>query len=155
MSDHLYSLAIHNHSGYDAVIVAVLSHGIEGKIYGVDGTLVPVSQITSYFRGDRAKSLIGKPKIFFLQACRGGEFDAGVEETDGPADEKTEDELFKKFLDSNNSTDETDAYLGTLPVESDMLLAYATVPGYVSWRNSEKGSWFIQALVKVGPILKL
>ena len=45
--------------------------------------------------------------------------------------------------------DETDGggYQGALPTEADFILAYATVPGYVSWRNSEYGSWFIKAFV--------
>ena len=29
------------------------------------------------------------------------------------------------------------------------MLAYATVPGYVSWRNSANGSYFITALINV------
>lgn len=32
---------------------------------------------------------------------------------------------------------------------SDYLLAYSTIPGYVSWRNSASGSWFISTLVTV------
>ncbi len=35
------------------------------------------------------------------------------------------------------------------PLEADVLIAYATTPGYVSWRNSCKGSWFIQSLCEV------
>lgn len=30
-----------------------------------------------------------------------------------------------------------------------MLVAYSTVPGYVSWSNLQKGSWFVQAIVDV------
>ena len=41
------------------------------------------------------------------------------------------------------------ALLGALPAEADYLLAYATIPGYVSWRNNENGSWFVSALVNV------
>ena len=40
-------------------------------------------------------------------------------------------------------------FIGTLPTEADYLLAYATIPGYVSWRNNKNGSWFISALVNV------
>ena len=29
----------------------------------------------------------------------------------------------------------------TLPSEADFLFAYSTVPGYYSWRNSQRGSW--------------
>ncbi|CAF4426819.1 unnamed protein product, partial [Rotaria magnacalcarata] len=33
-----------------------------------------------------------------------------------------------------------------IPSEADFLLVYSTMPGYYAWRNSLKGSWFIQAL---------
>ncbi len=36
-----------------------------------------------------------------------------------------------------------------IPRHADVLIAYATTPGYVSWRNSLKGSWFVQALCQV------
>ena len=29
----------------------------------------------------------------------------------------------------------------SLPSEADFLYAYSTVPGYYSWRNSQRGSW--------------
>jgi hypothetical protein len=35
-----------------------------------------------------------------------------------------------------------------LPNEVDFVLAFSTLPGYASWRNSEKGSWFIEAFVQ-------
>ena len=35
------------------------------------------------------------------------------------------------------------------PIEADFLVAYATVPGYVSWRNSARGSWFIQSICEI------
>ncbi|MFH4978422.1 hypothetical protein AB6A40_005131 [Gnathostoma spinigerum] len=35
------------------------------------------------------------------------------------------------------------------PLEADVLVSYATAPGYVSWRNSMKGSWFIQSICEV------
>ncbi|RCN34148.1 hypothetical protein ANCCAN_20006 [Ancylostoma caninum] len=35
------------------------------------------------------------------------------------------------------------------PRESDFLIAYATPPTYVSWRNSLRGSWFVQAICEV------
>lgn len=48
--------------------------------------------------------------------------------------------------------DETDSGSSTstlVPAEADFLLAYSTVPGFVSWRNSDKGSWFVQALCEI------
>ena len=63
----------------------------------------------------------------------------GVEQTDGPGQEEPD-------------TDEIDAPGNnkiTLPIEADFMYAYSTVPGYYSWRNSVRGSWFIQAIVSV------
>ena len=37
----------------------------------------------------------------------------------------------------------------TIPLEADFMYAYSTVPGYYSWRNSFKGSWFVQAINSV------
>ena len=39
--------------------------------------------------------------------------------------------------------------IGTLPTGADCLLAYSTTPDCVSWRSSQKGSYFIQALSEV------
>ena len=37
-------------------------------------------------------------------------------------------------------------YVNKIPMEADFLIAYSTIAGYFSWRNSVKGSWFIQSL---------
>lgn len=34
----------------------------------------------------------------------------------------------------------------TIPVEADFLVAFSTVSGYISVRNSQNGTWFIQSL---------
>ena len=31
----------------------------------------------------------------------------------------------------------------------DLMVAYSTIPGFVSWRDSTNGSWFIQDLCEV------
>ncbi|XP_077999294.1 caspase-3-like [Glandiceps talaboti] len=118
-----------DHSDSDCLVVAILSHGDDGIVYGVDGT-VSVESLTKNFRGDKSETLVGKPKIFLLQACRGQKFDEGI--------------LMK-------GADQTDAapLAQRLPVEADFLICYSTVPGYYSWRNAEKGSWFVQAVCNV------
>ncbi|KAI1726960.1 caspase domain-containing protein [Ditylenchus destructor] len=35
------------------------------------------------------------------------------------------------------------------PTDADMLIAYATTPNYVSWRNSMNGTWFIQSICEI------
>ena len=34
----------------------------------------------------------------------------------------------------------------------DLMVAYSTIPGFVSWRDSRNGSWFIQDLCEVNNI---
>jgi len=68
-----------DHKKFDCLLVAILTHGIEGKLCGTDGELIPVEDLTKLFSGYSCPSLIGKPKIFLLQACRGENFDYGVE----------------------------------------------------------------------------
>ncbi|XP_059803876.1 caspase-7 [Hypanus sabinus] len=129
MKTVLQDVSQENHSNNACFACILLSHGDEGKIYGTDGPM-PIKTLTSLFRGDVCKTLVGKPKLFFIQACRGSEFDEGVQTDSGSAGEV--------------ETDANPRY--KIPVEADFLYAYSTVPGYYSWRNPGKGSWFAQAL---------
>jgi len=36
-----------------------------------------------------------------------------------------------------------------VPTVEDMLIAYATIPGYVANRDNMRGTWFIEAICKV------
>lgn len=71
-------VAAEDHTKYDCLVVAVLTHGTKGKLYGTDGRLVPVEEVTEFFSGNKCPSLAGKPKVFLLQACRGERKDKGV-----------------------------------------------------------------------------
>lgn len=44
-----------------------------GGVYGTDGKPIPIEKIVNYFDGSNCPSLRGKPKLFFIQACGGGE----------------------------------------------------------------------------------
>jgi hypothetical protein len=69
------------HSSLDSVVVCILSHGMPGKIYSVDGVLIPITDLTAVFNGHNATHLIGKPKLFFIQACRGGKVGRNINTT--------------------------------------------------------------------------
>ncbi|NWZ24560.1 CASP3 protein, partial [Asarcornis scutulata] len=122
----LKNVSEEDHSKRCSFVCVLLSHGEEGLIYGTDGPL-ELKALTSLFRGDKCRSLAGKPKLFFIQACRGTELDSGIEADSGP------DEMMCQKI----------------PVEADFLYAYSTAPGYYSWRNAAEGSWFIQSLCRV------
>ncbi|CAH2323095.1 caspase-7 isoform X1 [Pelobates cultripes] len=133
METLLQTVAQQNHSDSSCFACILLSHGEEGLIYGTDGSMA-IKTLTTLFRGDKCKSLVGKPKLFFIQACRGSEFDEGIQTDSGPANDSLETDANPRYK---------------IPVEADFLFAYSTVPGYYSWRNPGRGSWFVQALCSV------
>uniref|UniRef100_L7M0M7 Putative caspase apoptotic cysteine protease n=1 Tax=Rhipicephalus pulchellus TaxID=72859 RepID=L7M0M7_RHIPC len=109
-------------------VCCILTHGIRDILYGKDGKF-SVQDVIKPFLGDACPNLCGKPKLFFIQACRGDRRDPGA-----PA----------AGLDR---ADSTQTYM--IPNHADILVAYSTVPGFLSWRNTVQGSWFIQALCPV------
>ncbi|XP_071479493.1 uncharacterized protein [Diadema antillarum] len=56
---------------HTSVVLVFMSHGVQEGIYGSDGVVISVEDIKEMFSGKNCPSLIGKPKIFFFQACRG------------------------------------------------------------------------------------
>ena len=173
MRTELTTLSKADHSAYDCFIVAVLSHGDEGKIYGTDSrpgtdSALMVEELGALFDGNRCPSLKGKPKVFVLQACRGSNFDKGVkadfvDSVDGfnlgdaiiPVEEMQEQlekqtefaAVLKKSLEVEKG-DMVDAP-GSLPTMADFIYAYSTIPGYYSWRNGTNGAWFVKAFCDV------
>lgn len=58
---------------HSAFVCVVMSHGGQGDvIFGSDGQAIEINKITQYFNDKFCKSLRGKPKIFIINACRGG-----------------------------------------------------------------------------------
>ena len=72
MKHCLKEFARSNHSTFDCLVIAILSHGVEGGILGTDEGLVRIEDIINQFSGLNCPTMAGKPKLFFLQACRGG-----------------------------------------------------------------------------------
>ena len=142
MRETLEEYAEKNYKKCDCFILAILTHGEKGgMLHGTDDVLINITEIANLYTGQNCPSLAGKPKLFFIQACRGGEFDKPVkvvEQTDSP-------NLARKTL----GEDKTVGVETLLPDQSDFLLSFSTVEGYVSWRNSSFGSWYVKALVEV------
>ena len=59
-------------ANYDSFICCILSYGgAQGKLVGSGEEPVYFNDIVDIFNGDVCKPLKGKPKIFFVNACRG------------------------------------------------------------------------------------
>jgi len=118
-----------DHHDADCLFVAILSHGEGGVLYSRDQAY-KADRIWSQFTGDKCPSLAGKPKLFFIQACQGDQFDSGVK--------------MQRYTESDSQT-----LSYKIPTHADFLIAYSTIPGFYSWRNTASGSWFVQALCQV------
>ncbi|XP_063411744.1 caspase-8-like [Mytilus trossulus] len=136
MIEILEDAAKKDHSKYDCLVVCILSHGVLGHVYGSDGLSVEINHLKGFFSGSR--SLVGKPKLFFVQACQGKKNQKGhaIETNAGVSMKKISQE--RQDLDVDGPTE-------VIPDEADFLLAHATAPGYVSYRK-ESGSSYIRIL---------
>jgi len=107
-----------------------MSHGDKGTIATSDNNEIYLTEFINPFKMN--KRLKNKPKLFFIQACRGNQTMANMDNIQ---------------TDSAIDYYETDAT--RVPVEADFLYSYSSVEGYYSYRIPESGSLYIQALCDV------
>lgn len=134
--DELKKIASLNHEKYDSFVCCILSHGCLDGVYGADSKPVNVlKDIVRLFEGRHCPTLAGKPKMFFIQACRGDDEDQGV--------------FLDDEIEKDGKYDNKDGFCNSLPNDTDFLLGYATPPGKVSWRSQQFGTWYISVLHQV------
>ena len=131
-----------DHSAFNAFVMIVMSHGEDNDcILGVDGRKVFVKDLMIQFQELKCPSLKEKPKVFIIQACRGSRrevYKKSCSQAVASTSTEEDDELYDSF--SPDSTLPRSVF----PREFDFVLAFATVPGYVSWRSPKDGTFFIQ-----------
>ncbi|XP_066433454.1 caspase-8-like [Eleutherodactylus coqui] len=128
----LETYAKKDHAEKDSFVCFLLSHGDKGVVFGTNGKEVSVKQLTNLFNGRNCQSLVGKPKVFFIQACQGDKFDTGA-----------------TYASDGNTPDYViDGSGQKRPITADFLTAFASVEGFVSLRSAD-GSVYIQNLCTV------
>ncbi|XP_036430920.1 caspase-6-like [Colossoma macropomum] len=133
MMDKLRKAAKADHRDADSFVCIFLSHGEDGHVFAHDDK-VDIKEITALFRGDQCESLVGKPKIFIFQACRG---------------DITDNAVTGMALDEMPSEVEEDAAgVYTLPAGADFLMCYCVAEGFAAFRHTTLGSFYIQDLCK-------
>lgn len=120
--------SLEDHSKFDCFVCCILSHGAAGVVYGSNGKTLPIRKLTDRLCAQSCLSLSGKPKIFVIQACQGESIQRAYPSMEADATGETEK---------------------LIPGEGDFLLAYSTVPGYKSFRDTEDGSFFISKLTEM------
>uniref|UniRef100_A0A8C0H4I8 Caspase-8 n=1 Tax=Chelonoidis abingdonii TaxID=106734 RepID=A0A8C0H4I8_CHEAB len=121
-----------DHSNMDCFICCLLSHGEKGKVRGTDWNSAAIKDLVSCFTGSECRSLAGKPKLFFIQACQG----------------KTGQKSIPVKEDSSGQLEADALPLPSIPDWADILISMATVEDFECYRYIERGSAFIQCLCK-------
>ncbi|XP_012562456.2 caspase-8 isoform X1 [Hydra vulgaris] len=162
----------------DCFICCILSHGYKDGVYCSDGEKVSFEEMKTSINGKFCDLLIGKPKLFFIQACQDNE----------SIDENIADELDKKMTLQISIQEENDIYkekvtpsvkdaaLNQCEIEklviknvrdaatnqcqmgknrkqlhedADFCFFISATPGSPSCRNTDTGSWYIQTLCQI------
>ncbi|XP_049741488.1 caspase-6 isoform X2 [Elephas maximus indicus] len=136
----IHEVSTSSHTDADCFLCVFLSHGEGNHIYAYDAK-IEIQTLTGLFKGDKCQSLVGKPKIFIIQACRGNQHDVPVlplDAVDHPTDKP-----------DGNVTEVDAASVYTLPAGADFLMCYSVAEGYYSHRETVNGSWYIQDLCEM------
>ncbi len=124
--DQLNKYAGRDHSNKDCFLCVFSSHGNEAGFMTSDRKLIDLtSEIPQIFSGK--SSLNGKPKLFFIDACRGRK------------------ELGKVKITTGNGAATNQLYI---PEVCDIMIYYSSLYKYGS-AGFSSGSLFIQSFVKV------
>lgn len=75
--DKLETVGRMDHTNNECLLICVMTHGKSGKLAAFN-TYYDVHELWSFFTEMDCPSLKGKPKLFFIQACRGTGVDKGL-----------------------------------------------------------------------------
>lgn len=112
------------------LVIFVLSHGDyrNGQciMYGSDERPFTLEDVLKPFAPSNCGYMSGKPKLVFIQACRGEQYD---------------------YSQSDAPTIHEDPQSPNLSCP-DFLVGFPTQAGYRAFRDIENGSWYINALAR-------
>lgn len=125
MQDAMWDMATRDHKGHDSFVCCILTHGETNVVHGADSKEVRLLDFTGTMK--LCPTLREKPKMFFVQACRGDSEHLGldIQRDSGPT------------------------VTATIPQEADFFFGYATPTGNAAYRSKRHGSWYISELCKV------
>jgi len=135
-----------DHDHVDMCVLCIMSHGRHGLVAAADGRELETEWVLRQFNNEGCPSLIGKPKFFILQSCRGDEADYGVVPKINFPESRSDSDARAISLPPGSKSSDT-RYRGV--TWEDMIVAYSTLPGYVANRDTYRGTWFIECLCKV------
>ncbi|XP_033104871.1 caspase-8-like isoform X2 [Anneissia japonica] len=111
------------------LVVMLMSHGGKDGLLGQHKKTLDYPTIFKIFNEENCPLMKGKPKLIFIQACRGRD---GIQ--------VCMDTSQQSYIEEENPV---------FPRNEDTYIAYSTTYGCVSIREKKSGSVFIQAIDKV------
>ena len=140
----LDGVACDDHGSYDCFVLWLMSHGKSGEVFCSDEKTVPIQTLHDLF--SQCDTLRGKPKLFFIQACRGSEEDEGVSVA---ADTGISSCKQRSQSQIDSPFDSVERQASRQPTHADFLYAFSSVDDYVSYRHEGLGSYYVRCLYDV------
>lgn len=129
MQDTMWRVAGRDHKQYDSFVCCILTHGETNVVHGADSQEVNFLEFAATMK--LCPTLREKPKMFFVQACRGEGEHKGLD------------------VERDSGGSQVQTITATIPQEADFFFGYATPTGNAAYRSKRHGSWYISELCKV------
>jgi hypothetical protein len=125
---YLVKVANEINTDFSCFVCCIMTHGNMGEIYGSDGKALDIKSVTNLFKEDKCPALAGKPKLFFIQVCRGS--NKLRDHSNQPAGIPTTMDLTAAANDAEYERGNNSKFLKQAnPKEINFLIGYSTVPG--------------------------
>jgi caspase 7 len=137
--DKIQKITKLDHTNSDFFLCVVMSHGNEDYIIASDNRNISYEEIIAPIK--QCPKLIGKPKLFFFQACRGENEMVNRQDSDeSTSSDQTETEDEPKYKSKMNRR---------LEYEADLLVNNATLPDHYAFGTMNEGSVFVNSVCAV------
>ena len=135
MREAILKYASDDYGSFGCLIIFIMSHGDKSKIISHDSEIIDLNEFITPLK--RNATLKSKPKVFFIQACRGSNRMTVNDDATTIAASNSGD-VYSRYFDHEKR----------LAKEVDFLFSYSTLEDFVSYRDPDDGSWYIQMLCK-------
>lgn len=149
---HLEAVSQEDHSERGSLAIIVSTHGYnDNHIYASDGTY-HIKELFKPFQTAKCGTLAGKPKLYFMQYCRGENSQSSIALVkcfDNSSHEEKQSKVYLPAPDEHATSSET-VDIDILPwpeIEDDFLVFFSTTEDHMAFQNVS-GSWFISSLCK-------
>jgi len=127
---------------YHGLLIFIACHGLPGNVLITsDKKTVTLAYLKELVNSEYAPAFSGVPKLFIISACR-GEDEIQLEQT-------AEEAIVGVCTDVPHATLVEPRPSVRVNSETDFFTAYSTVNGFVSFRDRDKGTYFIQILLDI------